>query len=298
MSTPAFTWVLILLCGPRKGEALDSAEDGITALRGAALFEGLMAGIGSRISPHALPRAVGPGRQRCGLQFGGLFRDIEAGLAAFEEIVSVSHRPSGGIEHRHAVVASIHQLGHSLRGFASACHRCRVLAAERISGIAATVLAVDIGDVSYRDDGSELTIQGVDIKELLSAGVALRGERYQYCGLVLVLAIRYHGATGDNDGDVAWEALHKRDSWATTDAAGRVRGESELREHLRERWYSRRQQMHDVAAALSSAPVRPLASAPTERGLVSADAGESLCCCCWALETDRQEREARVAHVL
>ena len=108
--------VLLLLVVSGCTRANDGEEEEEAALlRGAAVFEGLMAGVGSRISPQELPRAIGPAhRELCGLPLSTAYRHLDAGLASYSRTVEL-HR--GGHDSTQALSTSVKGLGNALRAF-------------------------------------------------------------------------------------------------------------------------------------------------------------------------------------
>ena len=280
---------LLLFAAVRCGRADDG--DGTAALlRGAAVFEGVMAGLGSRISPHELPRAIGPAhRELCGLPLGTAYRHLEAGLASYSRTVEM-HRD--GHEWSHALSSSIEHLGSALRAFATACFRCHLLAGSKLARLAAATLAVNSSegvrgsqlDAQQERPPLRVLINGLDASgALASSAYALRSGHFQQSGLALARAIS-EGETEEDD------EPRDRDEWATTDAMGRVRGEAELHEHWRERRSAQREKLRQAEHAFETAPPTPLDASQLET------AG-AMCCCCWARDGERQELEGHTAHV-
>ena len=294
------------------------------ALRAAAVFEGLMAALGLQIEPHALPRAIGPERHMCGMHFERTYIEINAALTSLHSILS--RTPKAVDERvRDDVVGTLHRLGHGLRGFVAALHRCNIRAADRVGSLARVALGVHRKNVqsiaarhplSAADQPSaperavpaalEVHVDGFDLSsELMDAGLAMRDGRYHLAGLQLVLALGRGRHEGDEDDGLHDSVPFERHEHVMLDVNGRgghhsrwdhtrrLRQEHELHAHWRNRRERRRAQLEQAKQALEA--VAPLVLADDDAVAVLADGGD-MCCCCWSFATERQERSVSDAH--
>ena len=274
------------------GDSHDS--DRTSALRAAAVFEGLMAGMGVRTDLHALSRAIGPNRQICGLHFENIFMHIDVGLSSFVRTINTDLNNNNAFEHTQLITASMQRIAQGLRGFAAACQHCHLATSSRLSMLAARLAHVTDSTLEEQSGSNaslrtSVNVGGVDRgAELLEAGVAFRSGRYQQAGLALVLALA-HPLGSSVEGDDPFDRVSHH--WTEFDPEGRVRSENELHDIWRERAAQKSRQLREVVRALENAP-------PTEADPRDIDRASPLCCCCWAKTADEQQATLHMDHSL
>lgn len=321
-------WLLLLLTVLTTRCA--NPSEGIAALRAASIFEGLMVAVGLNIEPHALPRAIGPRRTVCSLHFEHIYVQLDAALVALLAALSDGMAPAvPDLDQRiYNATNSLHEIGHTLRSFASACHRCNIKSATRLSVLAEGAFAARRHDMQQRHPlptqtlgagvkmeerplaALHVNVRGVDrSSELMRAGQAMHDGRYLLAGMLLVLALESNEGGGDDglyddgphDPSAKWSAfehmpIDQKGRQPLVDHFRRLRQEHELDEYYRQRRESRRRKLLTVADALEAAEPNIAALTPdedTDEEATLTDAAGGVCCCCWSHVTEKQEILAR-----
>lgn len=257
--------------------------------KGASVLVGLMTSLSVGIDAAALPQAMDV---RCNFQLASTYAQLQKGLSS---LMDAPQRPTA--EQSIALTQGARHLARALRRFASQSYSCSIMAAGELSQHASRLFALNESSVGI-DPHVRVHIGGVDVgQRLMRAASALQRGRHRQAGIAFGSAL-VEAEMGD--------ALYDRDSWAVTDAHGRVKLESELEAH----WHARREQrlrrLWLMEQSLASVPPpRPEAAfLDTLEGSVEDGAagrgGGQLCCCCWASPAEAQETNAgaHTAHVL
>ena len=261
----------------------DAAAD--DDLRGAAIFQGLLKGLGARFNETELPRALEP---RCGLHLDDVYRFKV--LPALTELAAARDIHETQPEEQPArVLTGLRMLGRALRGFAATGHRCHLpTISGRLSRHANRLLFdMNASDVGTNPSGQwELKIEGNAVGSALhrATRAMLRDERYMQAGFTLAMALVYAAGGEEGGGD---EPLGPREVWRTIDTDGRVLGEDALEEHFRE---LRRTRLHQLAS-----DEQRLAALPSPSLMLRSS--QPMCCCCWATGADEGEGTAHTVHI-
>ena len=258
-----------------------------------------MVGLSTTINNSALPLALDT---RCGLELQPTYGHLV--VPGMEELQIASDIQRCSFEDQPVrVLNGLRLLGRALRSFSNMGYRCTQFAvSNRLSLHARRLLDFEqLNASSVRPDENgvwEVHVEDADVGgPLRRASAAWRNERYKQAGLSLALALVY-AAGGDNFGGD--EPLGHRDVWggfARIDPRGTIPTVAALEAHFVQLRHRRIDMLFMEERRLAALPRPPLLGTnPSTGARVPIEEGD-MCCCCWALPTDAQERATHSEHV-